>query len=128
MEIIGEFGNKSLLARQGILVDLTKKCFTKFEKIFYLFKLKEKSKPLPVIEYILLFKTLYGGCSTCSIQDFEQSAITQLSLVYDKNRKLVIHESKNQDDIVQLAKKLAAELNVRIWDSATNRRHPAWIN
>lgn len=128
MEITGEFGTKNLISRQGIKVDLSKRSFTKFEKIFSLFTFKEQSKPLPNIEYILVFKTLYGGCSSCSLKDFEESSITQLSFVYNKNRKLIIHESKEMEDIMNLAKQIATEMQLRILDSATDRRHSKWID
>ena len=49
-------------------------------------------KALPKLDYILLFKTLYIKCEGCTLEDFDndEGAIYQLSLVYNKNRKIII--------------------------------------
>jgi hypothetical protein len=38
-----------------------------------------------------------------------------------------VHESKNFEEIKELAGQLAQEFKLKIKDSATNRRTPKWI-
>lgn len=127
MEIKGNYANASLALSQGIVVDLSKRCFTKFTRLFHLIKFKDACKPLPKADYVLLFKTFYNKCQSCSVQDFEDSSVVQLSIVYDKNKKLIVNESNDLEAQKQLATQLASELHVRIKDGATDRRHPHWL-
>ncbi|MGP8216102.1 MAG: hypothetical protein ACLQQ4_11095 [Bacteroidia bacterium] len=127
MEIKGEYANASLILKQGIEIDLSRNCYSIFNKLFNLFKFRESCKPLPKVDYILLFRTLYTKCQACSIKDFENSSVVQLSFVHDKNRKLIVHETYDIEYAKQLAKQLAGELKVKIKDSATDRRHPVWL-
>jgi hypothetical protein len=127
MVISGDYANSSLALKQGIVIDLTRKCFSKFSKYFFLFKFKEACKPLPAANYLLLFRTIYTKCQTHTAEEFENQSITQLSMVYDRNKKLIVHESANMEEVKQVAIKLAGELKLRIMDSATNRRKPKWL-
>ena len=127
MKISGDYANSSLALKQGIVIDLSNNCFSKFNKFFFLFKIKEACKPLPKADYLLLFRTIYTKCQTHTAKEFEESSVTQLSLVYDKNKKLIVHESANIDEVKQMAALLAKELKVRIRDSATDRRKPMWV-
>lgn len=61
------------------------------------------------------------------MEDFENASTIQLSLVYNKNRRLIIHEAKIFQDITDMAKQLAQAFNLRIRDSATDRRNPQWL-
>ncbi len=127
MKIEGKYGGSNLVWKRGIIVDLTQKTFTKFEKLFAVLKFKESAKPLPKVDYILLFRTLYNKCQSCAVDDFDNASTIQLSFVHDKNRKLIVHESKNINDMKKLALQLADALNVKVRDSATDRRHPKWM-
>ncbi len=128
MTITGTFGGNSPLFKQGLILNLTDKSITRFEKVFSIFKFKEKSKPLPEADYVLMFKTSYAACHACSLVDTEEPMVNQLSLVYNKNKKLIIHESKNFEEIQGLAKQIAQSLNLTICDSATDRRNPKWVH
>ncbi|MDF2449743.1 MAG: hypothetical protein K0R26_2247 [Bacteroidota bacterium] len=90
-------------------------------------KSKSACKSLPKGDYLLLFKTSYVKCESCSVDDFESSRTFQLSLVYNKNRKLIIHESSNLKELSQWALDAAKALKLRIRDSASDRRNPKWI-
>lgn len=128
MQITGKYAASSLALKQGIIIDLAEKCYTRFIKLFGIFKFKQASAPLPKVDYILLFKTLYNKCQACATDDFDNSDLVQLSFVYDGRKKLIVHESTDFTYIKQLAQQLAAELHVSIKDSATDRRNPKWLN
>ena len=87
-------------------------------------------KKMPKFDYVLLFKTLYIKCEGCSPEDFEDDngAIYQLSLVYNKNRKLIVHESKVKAEAFSLAEKLRAFYNIKIRDAAGDIRNPVWLS
>jgi len=128
MKVEGKYASSNFLIQQGILLDTDKKCYNKTNKVLNLFTLKETCKALPKMNYLLMFRTLYAKCESCSVEDFENSSIVQLSFVYNKNRKLIVHESKNFEEIKLLANQLAEEFNLRIKDSASDRRNSKWIN
>lgn len=67
-------------------------------------------------------------CAACSVDDFEDSTLVQLSLVYRKNRRLIVHESNDINEIKGMAQKIAEDLQLRIRDSATDRRSPRWLS
>ena len=127
MEIKGNYAASSFFIRQGIEIDLAKNCFRRVSKLFFLLKLKDAFKPLPKIDYILLFKTAYAKCEPRTIKDFENSSTIQLSFVHGTNRKLIVHESNNIEEVKQLARQLSRELNLKVKDSATDRRSPQWL-
>jgi len=128
MKINGKYAASNFFVEQGLVLDTDKKCYNKSKKLFQLFNINEACKSLPKLDYILLFRTLYAKCEECSVEDFENSSVIQLSFVYNKNRKLIIHESKNISEINELAKQLASTFNLKIKDSATDRRNPKWLN
>lgn len=84
---------------------------------------------VPKPDYVLIFKTLYAKCEACELEDFENGngSVYQLSLVHHKTRRLIVHESKDKKDIFEKAKFLAEHYQLRIKDSATNRKSPVWI-
>ena len=128
MKIIGKYTASNFFIQQGLTLDLDKKCYSKSNKIMSLFTMQEACKNLPKLDYILLFRTLYAKCESCTIEDFDNSSIIQLSLIYNKNRKLIIHESKNIEEVTAIAKQLSTSLHLKIKDSATDRRKPKWLN
>lgn len=128
MKITGKHAASNFFVEQGLTLDTDKKCYQKSNKIMKLFTIREACKQLPKPNYILMFRTLYAKCEECSIEDFENSSVIQLSIVYNKNRKLIIHESKNCKEITKMAQELAQELNLKIKDSATDRRNPKWLS
>ena len=127
MLVNGKYAASNFFVQQGLVLDTDKKCFSKSNKIFKLFNFKEECKNLPKLDYILMFRTLYAKCEECSIEDFENSSVVQLSFVYNKNRKLIIHESKNFEEVKALANNLAKEFNLKIKDSASDRRNSKWL-
>ena len=128
MKISGTYAASNFFVQQGVELDTDKKCYHKSNKIVKLFRIKESCKSLPKLDYILMFRTLYAKCEECSIEDFENSSVVQLSFVYNKNRKLIIHESKNFGEVKQMAEQLSKEFKLKIKDSASDRRNSKWIN
>lgn len=109
------------------MLDPLKNCYVKTYRIINLFTFKEKCEKVPQADYILLFRTLYAKCEPCEMEDFEKSSLVQLSLVYRKNRRLIIHESRNTAEAFSLARELSNLYGLKIRDSATDRRNPVWI-
>ena len=99
------------------------------ESVFGIFKWGE-FQPLPKIDFVLIFKQLYAKCEDCTVDDFENSinSYYQISLVYNKNRRLVVHESRDREEAFEMAEKLAIEFKKPLMDSATNRRKGVWVN
>lgn len=128
MIITGKFAASNFFVRQGLSLDTDKKCYNISRKIISLFTFREACKNLPKLDYILMFRTLYAKCEPCEMEDFENAATVQLSLVYNKNRRLIIHESKNFAEVKEMAAQLAQSFNLKIRDSATDRRNPKWIS
>jgi len=127
MEIVGKYAASNFLVKQGIKLDTEKKCYNKTARVFSLFNVNEGCHTLPKLDYILMFRTLYAKCEPCELDDFENASMVQLSLVYNKNRRLIVHESKNFTEIKLMAELLAKNFNLKIRDSATDRRNPKWL-
>jgi hypothetical protein len=127
MIITGKYAASNLVLRQGIEVDLSHKKFRKTRKILGLFNITEEWRPLPASNYILLFQTFYANCEACDLNDKDESGTLQVSLVYRKSRKLIIHEGKNKAEIISIASKLSEHLSLKIKDAMTNRRAPKFF-
>ncbi len=127
MKIIGKYAASNFFLRRGVILDTDKKCFTKSNKIISLFTFYEDCQRLPKLDYILMFRTLYAKCEPCELEDFDTTSMIQLSLVYNKNRRLIVHETRNFQEIKELAKQLSDVFNLRVRDSATDRRSPKWL-
>lgn len=126
--IKGERANSNIFRKLGTYLDLKKGLYKNYERVFGI-TLGSWQK-LPRFDYILLFKTLYIKCEGCTAEDFEDGhgAVYQISLVYNKNRKLIVHESKEKEEIFALAEKLKSFYHIKIKDSASDRRNPKWID
>lgn len=125
--IEGKRASSNFFRKMGTLLDLEKGLYKAYESVFGF--TSGVWKKMPKFDYVLLFKTLYVKCEGCSPEDFENDngAIYQLSLVYNKNRKLIVHESKVKTEVFSLAKKLSAYFKLKIRDSATDRRNSKWL-
>lgn len=128
MTITGKYAASNIFVKQGLTLDTEKKCYNKSSKVFSLFTFNEGCKTLPKLDYILMFRTLYAKCEPCEMEDFEKSSTIQLSLVYNKNRRLIVHESKNFKEVQTMARQLEESFNLKIRDSASDRRNPKWIS
>ena len=86
-------------------------------------------KPLPKLDYVLIFKSFFAKCEGCSIDDFDvdEYAYYQVSLVYSKNRKLIVHETKNKEIAFNFAQNVAQQLNLKVKDSASLRGKSLWL-
>lgn len=110
------------------VVDLNGKMYKLQESLFGFLKWG-KFKPLPKIDYVLVFRTLFAKCEACGIDDIENSihSYYQVSLVHHKNRRITIQETKNKEEAFILAKKLALGLNTHLKDSASDPRKSNWL-
>ena len=126
--IIGKRASSNFFRKMGTQLDSQNGLYKAYESVF---GMKSGSwKKTPTFDYILLFKTLYIKCEGCVPEDFEDGhgAVYQISLVYNKNRKLIVHESKEKEEIFALAEKLKSFYHIKIKDSASDRRNPKWID
>jgi hypothetical protein len=128
MILKGKYATSGLIIQRGIWVNTDDKWYRRSFRLFGLLNFFSKKIKLPPADYILLFRTLYAKCEPCSLEDFDDSSTIQLSLVYHKNRRLIIHESRDKKQVFEYARFLAADLKLKIRDSATDRRNPVWLN
>ncbi len=129
MVIEGKYEASNWFLKRGIILSLKDGCYKTVQRLLGVFKWESSCNRLPEANYILLFRTFYVKCETCSVDDFEsgKGSVVQLALVYGKNRRLVVHESNSIDEVKQMAFAMAREMGLKIRDSATNRRNPVWL-
>lgn len=110
-------------------IDLENKTYKIQESLLGIFKWGN-FMPLPKLNYVLVFKNVFAKCETCSIDEFENNphAYFQVSLVYNANRRIIVHETKNKEEAFAMAQQLSSQLQLKIKDSASNRRAAVWIN
>lgn len=126
--IIGKRASSNFFRKMGTMLNLQEGMYKAYESVCGM--TSGSWKKTPRFDYILLFKTLYIKCEGCSPEDFDDGhgAVYQVSLVYNKNRKLIVHESKQKDEVFALADKLKSFYHIKIKDSASDRRNPKWID
>jgi hypothetical protein len=128
MLLKGRYETSGLLLQRGIEVNTQEYWYRYTYQLLGLFRFYSAKIKLPKLHYILLFRTLYAKCEPCTLEDFDDSSTIQLSLVYNKNRRLIVHETRTKKEIMEYARFLASDLKLRIRDSATDRRNPVWLN
>jgi hypothetical protein len=89
-----------------------------------------KFRPLPKIDYVLVFRSLFVKCEACEFGEGENNpnAWFQVSLVYNSNRRIIVHETRKKEEALSLARVAASGLHTRIKDSATNPRKGMWLS
>lgn len=107
-------------------IDLEHKLYKIEESLLNVFKWG-KFEPLPQLNYVLVFRSFYAKCETCSL-DENADSYYQISLVYNKNRKIITHETKNKSEALHLAEQLASGLNLSIRDAASVPGKSSWKN
>lgn len=129
MTITGKYEASNFFRKRGVIIDLNNSCYKTFDKILSFIPFYSACNKIPQVEYVLVFKTMYLKCESCSVEDFQndKSSTYQLSLVYNKNRRLIVEESNNKQEIFEKARIMAEQFKVKIRDSATNRSKPEWI-
>jgi hypothetical protein len=110
------------------VVDFEKEMYKIQESLFGIFNWGT-FKPLPKINYVLVFRSFFAKCEACTMDEFEDNpnSYFQVSLVYNKNRRIVFHETKNINEAFEFAQKIASGIKTRIKDSATNSRVAKWL-
>lgn len=127
--IIGKREALNNWVRQFItIIDVEKRLFKLQEGLFGIFKWGD-FKPLPKIDYVLVFRSLYAKCEDCSIEDTDvnPNAYYQVSLVYNKNRRIILQETRSKSSAFDLAKKTALALKTKLKDSASNKSQSTWL-
>jgi hypothetical protein len=111
------------------IIDIEKRVYKLQESLFSIFKWGT-FKPLPKIDYVLIFRSLFVKCEACSMDEYENNpnAYFQVSLVYNKNRKIVVEETRDKVEAFALAIKVASGLKARVRDSATIRGKSIWLD
>lgn len=127
MIIFGKHAASNFFYSTSVSVDTEHKRYRVHHRFLSVFRKSGEWQPLPDVKYVLLFRTLYAKCETCSIEDFNRSSLIQLSLVYGKNRRLIINESRDADLLYAQAEVLGEDLSLRVRDAASDRRNPRWL-
>lgn len=93
------------------------------ESLFGIFKWSHESS-LPNIDYVLIFRNVFAKCEACSIDEFENSihAYYQVSLVHHKNRRIVVHQTKNKQEALSMAQKLSQQFGKPLRDATIKSR------
>ena len=128
--IIGKREAVSNWLRQFVtIINIEERIYKIQESFLGVFKWGEY-KPLPKIEYVLVFRSLFAKCEACSIEEFENNpnAYFQVSLVHNKNRRIILQETKNKNEAFDIAKNIASGLNTKIKDSASTLGKSVWLN
>ncbi|MBL7921859.1 MAG: hypothetical protein JNJ40_16205 [Bacteroidia bacterium] len=127
--IIGKRAALSNWIRQfATIIDIEKKMYKIQEGLLGVFKWGT-FKPLPKIDYVLIFRSLFVKCEACSLEEYENNpnAYFQVSLVHNKNRKIVVEETKNKEEAFALASTVAVGLKTKLKDSASVRGKSTWL-
>jgi len=129
MELTGKYSASNFFMKRGIKLDLLNECYKVSNKLLSFISLPSQCSKIPKPDYILVFKTLYAKCEACELEDFDtgNGSVYQLSLVYNKTRRLIVDEGKNKEGIFTKAKLLAQHFQLKIKDSASNRKQPVWL-
>jgi hypothetical protein len=127
--IIGKREALSNWLRQfSTVIDIKKRVYKIQEGLLGIFKWGT-FEPLPKIDYVLVFRSLFAKCEACSLDEYENNpnAYFQVSLVYNKNRRIVVEETRNKEEAFALAREVAEGLNTRLRDSASVRGKSTWL-
>jgi len=127
--LIGKRDALSNWIRQFVtIIDIEKRAYKIQEGLLGIFKWGT-FKPLPKIDYVLVFRSLFSKCEACSHDEYENNpnAYFQVSLVYNKNRKIIVEETKNKEEAFALAMEVASGLKTKLRDSATVRGQSTWL-
>lgn len=127
MHIHGYLRSSNVIVNQRLALDLDRGMYRVEKKLFGLIPLGSKWQPLPPLDYVLMFKTFYEKCTACDVLNRDPGTM-QVSLVYRKNRKLIIHETPDEQEARDMAAFLASQLDLRLRDAISDRRMPRWIS
>lgn len=107
-----------------IFVDIERKIYKVEESLLTIFRWG-KYEPLPELNYVLIFRSFYAKCEACSM-DENADSYYQISLVYNKNRRIITHETKNKSEAFTIAEQLSRGLGLNIKDAASIPGQSSW--
>ncbi len=118
----------NLLRKFFTFIDIEERTYKLQETVLGIFK-SGSFKPLPKIDYVLIFKNYFSKCAVCSIDEEENNpdSFYQVSLVHNKNRRIIVHETKTKNEAFDLAGKVAVALKIPVKDSASKRGVSKWL-
>lgn len=105
-------------------IDLEHKLYKVEESLLNIFRWG-KFAPLPRLNYVLIFRSFYAKCEACSL-DENADSYYQISLVHNKNRRIIAHETKNKAEAFTIAEQLAKGLDLSIKDAASVPGQSTW--
>ncbi|MBL7931646.1 MAG: hypothetical protein JNL60_07085 [Bacteroidia bacterium] len=84
---------------------------------------------LPKVDYVLIFRQFFAKCEACTFEEDEESSrlYYQVSLVYNKNRRIIVHETRSRKEAFSMGESLAQNFNSKIRDSASQRGKSTWL-
>ena len=121
-------GISNWLRQFATYIDLEKRMYKIQESFLGLFKWG-KFEPLPKIDYVLVFNQLFAKCEACSVDDYENNdySFYQVSLVHHKNRRIIVHETRDKEEAFTLGLTMAIALQTHLKDSASVRGKSTWL-
>lgn len=128
--IIGKRKGISNWFRQFVtVIDPENKRYKIQEGLFGIFRWGD-FEPLPRVDYALIFRQFFAKCEACTFDENDDNnrSYFQVSLVYNKNRRIVVHEDMNRETAFRMAGLLAGRLNVKVRDSASRRGKSVWLD
>jgi len=125
--VIGKRSAISNWLRQfSTIIDLENKLYKVQESMLGIFKWGT-FKPLPKIDYVLVFRSFFAKCESCSLEEYEANSYFQVSLVYKNKHRIIVHETRKKEEAFSMAKNIATGLNTHLKDSATDKRQSVWL-
>jgi hypothetical protein len=107
-----------------VFIDFERRTYKIEEGLLNIFRWG-KYEPLPQLNYVLVFRSFYAKCEACSL-DENADSYYQISLVHQKNRRIIAHETKNRSEAFSFAEQLSAALHLNIKDAASVPGKSTW--
>ncbi len=107
-----------------VYIDPGQKLYKIEEGLLNIFKWG-RFEPLPRLNYVLVFRSFYAKCEACSL-DENADSYYQVSLVHNKNRKIITHETKDISEAFTVAEQIAKGLSLSLKDAASVPGKSSW--
>jgi hypothetical protein len=119
----------NFVRRFATIIDPVNRLYKIEEGLFGIFRWGS-FRPLPRIDYVLIFRSFFAKCEACAFDgaDDDPSAYYQVSLVYRRNRRIIVHETHSRREAFEFAARTAAALDLRLRDAAGKRGVGRWIH
>jgi hypothetical protein len=116
----------NLFIRHKVFINHVDRTYTLQQTVLGLFKTETQHR-LPKPDYVLVFQSYFQpSCEACAM-DEDERRFYQVSLVYNSNRRVIVHETKSTINALELGRQLAEQLNLKLKD-VTVRGKVTWVN